>query len=151
MTCGIVTCQLEFPPLWPWHLRWRSSHRFFLLVCTTCLEQKFCLFYIAGSAYRKDIYSSSFLIVCCRVLIEFTITLMKWTISKLNHISSHDLLWCIIYIRYPTVTLSPHQVDSKYSGTCLIWHTKEPGKCVRLCRMSDYSGFILVNRNTFGP
>ena len=35
--------------------------------------------------------------------------------------------------------------------TCLIWHTKGPGKCVRLYRMSEYSCFILVNRNTFGP
>jgi hypothetical protein len=38
-----------------------------------------------------------------------------------------------------------------YSGTCLIWHTNGPGKCVRLYRMSEYSGFILVNRNTLGP
>jgi hypothetical protein len=28
--------------------------------------------------------------------------------------------------------------------TCLIWHTKGPGKCVRLYRMSEYSGFILI-------
>ena len=38
-----------------------------------------------------------------------------------------------------------------YSVTCLIWHTKGPGKCVGLHRMSEYSGFILVNRNTLGP
>ena len=38
-----------------------------------------------------------------------------------------------------------------YSGTCLIWHTKGPGKCVGLYRMSEYSGFILVNRTTLGP
>jgi hypothetical protein len=30
------------------------------------------------------------------------------------------------------------------SGTCLIWHTKGPRKCVGLYRMSKYSGFILV-------
>ena len=35
--------------------------------------------------------------------------------------------------------------------TCLIWHTKGPGKCFRLYRMSDISGFILVNRNTLRP
>ena len=35
--------------------------------------------------------------------------------------------------------------------TCLIRHTKGPGKCVRLYRMSEYSDFILVNRNTLGP
>ena len=38
-----------------------------------------------------------------------------------------------------------------YNGTCLIRHTKEPGKCVRLYRMSEYSGFILVKINTLGP
>ena len=37
-----------------------------------------------------------------------------------------------------------------YSGTCLIRHAKGPGKCVGLDRMSEYSGFILVNKNT-GP
>jgi hypothetical protein len=34
-----------------------------------------------------------------------------------------------------------------YNGTCLIRHTKGPGKCVVSYRMSEYSGFILVNRN----
>ena len=38
-----------------------------------------------------------------------------------------------------------------YSGTCLIRHTKGPEKCVGLYRMSEYSGFILVKRNTLGP
>jgi hypothetical protein len=38
----------------------------------------------------------------------------------------------------------------KYSGTCLIWHTKGSGKCVGLYKMTEYSGFILVNRNTLG-
>ena len=38
-----------------------------------------------------------------------------------------------------------------YSGTCLIRHTKGPGKCIRLYRILEYSGFILVNRNTLGP
>jgi hypothetical protein len=41
-------------------------------------------------------------------------------------------------------------INSKYSGTCLIWHTQGPGKCVGLYRMSEYSGFILVNRNALG-
>ena len=40
---------------------------------------------------------------------------------------------------------------STYSGTCLILHAKGPGKCVRLYRILEYSGFILVNRNTLGP
>jgi hypothetical protein len=33
----------------------------------------------------------------------------------------------------------------------LTHQTKGPGKCVRLYRMSEYSGFILINRNTLGP
>ena len=33
----------------------------------------------------------------------------------------------------------------------LIRHTKGPGKCVGLYRMSEYSGFILVNRNSLEP
>jgi hypothetical protein len=40
---------------------------------------------------------------------------------------------------------------SIYSGTSLIRHTNEPGKCMELYRMLEYSGFILVNRNTLGP
>jgi hypothetical protein len=39
----------------------------------------------------------------------------------------------------------------RYSGLCLIRYTKGPGKCVELYRMSEYSGFILVNINTLGP
>ena len=38
-----------------------------------------------------------------------------------------------------------------YSGTYLIRHTMGQGKCVRLYRMSEYLGFILVNINTLGP
>jgi len=37
-----------------------------------------------------------------------------------------------------------------YSGICLIRHTKGPGKCFGLYRMSEYSGVFLVNRNTLG-
>ena len=36
-------------------------------------------------------------------------------------------------------------------GTCLTRHTKGPGGCVILFRMSEYSDFILVNRNIVGP
>jgi hypothetical protein len=36
-------------------------------------------------------------------------------------------------------------------GPCLIPHTKGTGKCVGLYRVSEYSGFILVDRNTLGP
>ena len=38
-----------------------------------------------------------------------------------------------------------------YSGTCLIRHTKGPGKSVGLYRVSENSGFILVKGNTMGP
>jgi hypothetical protein len=34
-----------------------------------------------------------------------------------------------------------------YRGTCLIRHTKGPGKCVGMYKISEYSGIILVNRN----
>jgi hypothetical protein len=40
-----------------------------------------------------------------------------------------------------------HWVIRRYSGTCLIWHTKGPGKCVRLYRMSECWDFIFENKN----
>jgi len=43
------------------------------------------------------------------------------------------------------------QLYTLYSGICLIGHTKGPGKCVGLYRMSEYSCVILVSRNTLGP
>ena len=52
------------------------------------------------------------------------------------------LIFCVIKL---LVSLS------KYSGTCLIRHTKGPEKCVGLYWISEYSGFILVKRNTLGP
>jgi hypothetical protein len=36
-----------------------------------------------------------------------------------------------------------HRYITWYSGTCLIRHTKGPGKCVRLYRMSEISGVCL--------
>ena len=53
---------------------------------------------------------------------------------------------CCIYDK-----LNFAQFINPYYGTCLIRHTKGPGKCVGLYRMSEYSGFILFNRNTLGP
>jgi hypothetical protein len=38
-----------------------------------------------------------------------------------------------------------------YNGPFLIQHTKEPVNCIGLYSMWEYSGFISVNRNTFGP
>ena len=49
----------------------------------------------------------------------------------------------------PVVSYQP--LLNWYCRTCLIRHTKGPGKCVGLYRMSEYSDFSLVNRNTFGP
>jgi len=49
-----------------------------------------------------------------------------------------------------TMTVKCQHAFMNYSGTCLIRHTKEPGKCVLLYRMSEYSRFIFVNRNTLG-
>jgi hypothetical protein len=46
------------------------------------------------------------------------------------------------------ILLWRHVSLSTYSGNCVIRHTKGPGKWVGLYRMSEYSGFILVNRNT---
>jgi hypothetical protein len=37
-----------------------------------------------------------------------------------------------------------HISNTKYSGTFLIRRTKEPGKCVGLYRMSEYSGLIYL-------
>ena len=41
-----------------------------------------------------------------------------------------------------------HGKIMSYSGTCLIRHTRGPGKFVGLYRMSEYSDFIWVNTNT---
>ena len=56
-----------------------------------------------------------------------------------------------LVMKKPLPEKSLKKINTKYSGTCLIRHTKGPGKCVRLYMMSDYSGFILVNRNTLEP
>jgi hypothetical protein len=45
----------------------------------------------------------------------------------------------------------PYRIKYYYSGTCLIWHTKGPVKCIGLYKMLEYSGFILVKCNTLGP
>ena len=51
----------------------------------------------------------------------------------------------VIVVWFPVLVL--WLLRSIYSGTCLIWHIKGPGKCVRLYRILEYSGFIIVNRN----
>ena len=69
-----------------------------------------------------------------------------------GYVSMNMIDWCLT----PTLTVFQlyHAVQwtwlfeyPHYSGTCLIRHTKGPGKCIGMYRMSEYSSFILVNRN----
>ena len=55
---------------------------------------------------------------------------IQWNLSNLTHQGTREMCQIVQDVR-----------------TCLIWHTKGPGKCVRLYRMSEYSGFILDIRN----
>jgi hypothetical protein len=59
---------------------------------------------------------------------------VQWILSNPTHHKTREMCQIVQDIR-----------------TCLIRHTMRPGKCVRLYRISEYSGFILVNRNTLGP
>jgi hypothetical protein len=74
------------------------------------------------------------------------------TIAMVSEINKTNGVWNM-YDTLSSVELwkerinKTHQYwENEYSGTCLIWHTKEPRKCVGLYRMSDYSDFILANR-----
>jgi hypothetical protein len=62
------------------------------------------------------------------------VIIQQWNLSNPTHQGTREMCQIVQDVR-----------------TCLIRHTKGPGKCVRLYRMSEYSGFILVNRNTLGP
>ena len=42
-----------------------------------------------------------------------------------------------LVMKKPLPEKSLKKINTKYSGTCLIRHTKGPGKCVRLYRMSE--------------
>jgi hypothetical protein len=75
-------------------------------------------------------------------------------VSSVNMSETRQTLllnWELLHFKFVFFILSVYVHLIKCSGTCLIQHTKEPGKYVRLYRMSEYSGFILVNRNTLGP
>jgi hypothetical protein len=89
----------------------------------------------------------------------------SYSVVKNTFVSIYQRLWTL-GSRWPSWILSTevstfkiHFVNvsriqltlSMFSGTCLILHIKGPGKCVGLYRMLEYSGFILVNRNTLGP
>ena len=52
------------------------------------------------------------------------------------------LFYCLTSLRFHIrviFALYYYYYHYYYSGTCLIRHTKRPGKCVRLDRMSEYS------------
>ena len=57
----------------------------------------------------------------------------------------------VCFTQYDNITQYNNKINctrNLYNETCLIRHTKGPGKCVGLYRMSQYTGFISVNRNT---
>jgi hypothetical protein len=60
---------------------------------------------------------------------NYMITIFKWVYGTVEIVQSN--LW--------------------YNGTCLIQHIKGAGICVGLHMMLENSGFILVNRYTYGP
>ena len=59
---------------------------------------------------------------------------MQWNLSNATHQGTREMCQIVQDVR-----------------TCLMRPTKGPRKCIGLYRMSEYSGFILVNRNTLGP
>ena len=77
-------------------------------------------------------------------------TKYKPNISKTSHKSIPNNQWSKIHVhRYVTGHTCNffdicHISNTKYSGTFLIRRTKEPGKCVGLYRMSEYSGLIYL-------
>jgi len=88
------------------------------------------------------------LIICLNMLVQLLISCLVNCVSCITILNKMPL----VVIKWFT-QLTQHDTNTIciYSGTCLIRHTKGPGKCVRLYRMLEYSGFILVNRNTLGP
>ena len=75
-------------------------------------------------------------------------------VKLVNRLLFDNLSWfskiTLILSYFPSI-LSDSDTIRIYSGICLIRHTKGPGKCVGLYRMSKYSGFSFVHRNTLGP
>ena len=66
-----------------------------------------------------------------------------WVPHIKGKMSNLPIIWFIVIVcHWLILTKLFVKIYSKYSGTCLIWHTKGPGKCVGLYRMSEYSGFI---------
>ena len=68
----------------------------------------------------------------CYFCSYFTVFYIQWNLSNLTYQGTSEICQIVQDVR-----------------TCPIRHIKV--KYVRLYRMLEYSGFILVNRNTFGP
>jgi hypothetical protein len=92
---------------------------------------------------------------------KFDRFIVKFALMKLNglqNVYSNTDVYIYIYnysitcMSFATIFTMIMQLQiTIYSGTCLIRHFKGLGKCVGLYRMSEYSGFILANSNTFEP
>ena len=68
----------------------------------------------------------------------------------LNQVGSELNLHVFVLLLVMVSFVSKDTIVPSY-GTCLTRHTKGPGGCVGLFRMSEYSDFILDNRNIVGP
>jgi hypothetical protein len=71
-------------------------------------------------------------------------------IHSVNHLKFFDQIIPFISLQYSSwLAQNLHNISNplyfKYNRTCLIRHSNGPGKCLGLCRMLVYSGFILVN------
>ena len=77
-------------------------------------------------------------------------------INSVNHLKFFDQIIPFISLQYSSwLAQNLHNISNplyfKYNRTCLIRHSNGPGKCLGLCRMLVYSGFILVNSYNLGP
>jgi hypothetical protein len=63
---------------------------------------------------------------------------------------SRHLCTKITYVLFIGLQLKSH-LFCRPGDSCLIRHTNGTGKCVGLYRILQYSGFILVSRNSLGP
>jgi hypothetical protein len=101
------------------------------------------LFYYVLHVFIWLCITCIYLIMYYMYLFDFVLHVFIWLcitcIYFLCKLSS--LYFCKLFMRNKDIYV--------YCGTCLIRHNKGPGKCVRLQRKSEYSGFILVNRSTW--
>ena len=81
---------------------------------------------------------------------KYVLTLFKHTISTDILVSqAYTIKACLqfFFIKMGLICIIRNKYI--YSGTCLIRHTKGPGKCVGLHRMSENSGFLFRNLHKF--